>query len=172
MRRIALSVLFSLFAVIAVHGQSRREWLQFGDKAFDDKNYKLALSCYQHVITLTPGNDRDLVTPYECRPYVNPKKSVDTAAIKAAAQDSVLKNPNLVQGNDERTRWVTHRVAECYRLLHDYDNAELWYRQAIFLPDNRFPDTRFYYAEALMNMGKYEEAIKQFDQYSEPLDAS
>ncbi len=172
MRRIALSIFFSLFAILSVHGQSRHEWLQFGDKAFDDKNYKLALSCYQHVITLTPGNDRDLVTPYECRPYTNQKKLVDSSSVKAAAQDSSLKNPNLVQGSDERTRWVTHRVAECYRMLHDYDNAELWYRQAIFLPDTRFPDTRFYYGVSLMNNGKYEAAIKQFDAYSEPLEPS
>jgi outer membrane protein OmpA-like peptidoglycan-associated protein len=173
MRRIAQLILFSLFAFISVYGQSRREWLQFGDKAYDDKNYKLALACYQHVITLTPGSDRDLVTPYECRPYTPAKKMVDSAALKAAAVDSMtLKNPNLVQGNDSRTRWVTHRVADCYRLLHDYDNAELWYRQAIFLPDDRFPDTRFYYAVALMNNAKYDDAVKQFDQYSEPLDAS
>ncbi|HET6990917.1 MAG TPA: OmpA family protein, partial [Bacteroidia bacterium] len=52
------------------------------------------------------------------------------------------------------------------------NNAELWYRQALFLPDKRFPDVRFYYATALMNNAKYPEAIKQFDAYSEPLDPS
>src|ERR1041385_5417523 len=114
MRRIALSLFFSLFAFISIYGQSRREWLQFGDKAYDDKNYKLALSCYEHVLTFA-GGDRDLVTPYECRTFVPAKKLVDSVALKASAQDSAnLKNPNLVTGNDARTRWVVHRVAECY----------------------------------------------------------
>ncbi len=172
MRRIALT-LCCIIAVLAVNGQSRREWLEFGDKAFDEKNYKLALACYQHVVTLAPGNDRDLVTPYECRPFTPAKKLVDTGAVATAAQDTtMLANPNLVTGNDSRTRYVTHRIAECYRQMHDYDNAEIWYRQALFLPDKRFPDTRYWYAVTLMNNAKYEAAIKQFDMYAEPLDPS
>lgn len=173
MRRFALLIFCFVFSALSLHGQSRREWLDFGDKAFADKNYKLALACYQHVITLTPENDRDLVTPYECRPYVPPKKTVDTVAAKKAGTDSTgLTNPNLVKGNDARTRYVVNRVADCYRLMHDYENAELWYRQAMFMPDSRFPDTQYWYAVSLMNNGKYSAAASQFDKYSEPLDPS
>lgn len=173
MRRILLPVFFLLVSAVTAFGQSRREWVEFGDKAFDDKNYKLALACYEHVLTFADATDRDLVTPYECRPYKNPKKTIDTSALATAASDTVtLKNPNLVKGNDGRTRYVVNKVADCYRMLHEYNNAELWYRQALFLPDKRFPDTRYYYGVALMNNAKYEEAIKQFDQYSEPLDPS
>jgi outer membrane protein OmpA-like peptidoglycan-associated protein len=173
MRRFLLTVFCFTVAALSVHGQSRREWLEFGDKAYDDKNYKLALACYQHVITLTGGSDRDLVTPYECRPYTNPKKTVDTSSLAAAAADTTtLTNPNLVKGTDARTRYVANKVADCYRMLHDYENAELWYRQALFLPDKRFPDVRYYYGVSLMNNAKYEAAIKQFDIYSEPLDPS
>jgi OmpA-OmpF porin, OOP family len=173
MMRRFLFPLFILFAtVVSLQAQSRREWLDFGDKAYADQNYKLALACYQHVITLTPENDRDLVTPYECRPYVPAKKLVSDTSKSSAIKDTTLTNPNLVKGNDPRTRYVVHQVAACYRLMHDYENAELWYRQAMFLPDNRFPDTQFWYANTLMNNGKYQQAIIQFDQYSEPLDPS
>ncbi len=173
MRRILLSVLFLFIASLSVYGQSRREWLEFGDKAYDDKNYKLALSCYEHVITFADGSDRDLVTPYECRPYVNVKKVVDTSSLVAAAADTTsLKNPNLVKGNDPKTRYVVNKVADCYRLLHDYENAELWYRQSLFLPDKRFPDVRFYYGLALMNNAKYEAAVKQFDMYTDSVDVT
>jgi outer membrane protein OmpA-like peptidoglycan-associated protein/tetratricopeptide (TPR) repeat protein len=172
MRR-QLVTFFCLIIALSAYGQSRREWLEFGDKAYADKNYKLALACYQHTITLAAGSDRDLVTPYECRPYTNPKKVVDSAAVVAATTDTAaLTNPNLIKGTDARTRYVTNRVADCYRMLHDYQNAELWYRQALFLPDKRFPDVRYYYAVSLMNNAKYEQAIKQFEIYSEPLDAS
>ncbi len=173
MRRLLLTLFYFVVASISVYGQSRREWMDFGDKAFDNKDYKLALACYQHVITLTAGTDRDLVTPYECRPYTNPKKALDTSKVTTAIADTVeLKNPNLVKGDDERSRYVVNKVADCYRLLHDYTNAELWYRQALFMSDKRFPDVRFYYATALMNNAKYAEAIKQFDTYAEPLDPS
>ncbi|CAN5249083.1 OmpA family protein [soil metagenome] len=173
MRRLLLTVFCFTITAISVYGQSRREWLDFGDKAFDDKNYKLALTCYEHVITFADGGDRDLVTPYECRPYTNAKKIVDsTSLVTAAADTAALTNPNLVKGSDGRTRYVVNKVADCYRLLHDYNNAELWYRQSLFLPDKRFPDVRYYYAEALMNNAKYEAAIKQFDAYSTPLDPS
>jgi OOP family OmpA-OmpF porin len=172
MRRILLTIFCFVSAALSVYGQSRREWMEFGDKAFDNKDYKLALACYQHVVTFT-GNDRDLVTPYECRPYIPAKKSIDTTSLAKAAEDTLsLTNPNLVKGDDERTRYVVNKVADCYRLLHDYNNAELWYRQALFLPDKRFPDVRFYYACALENNSKYTEAIKQFDTYAEPLDAA
>lgn len=172
MRRIAILLSLLFFSAISLHGQSRREWLDFGDKAFAEKNYKLALACYQHVITMNANNDRDLVTPYECRPYVPAKKLVDTTAQKKAADSTGLTNPNLVKGDDARTRYVVHKIAACYHLLHDYDNAELWYRQAMFMPDQRFPDVEFWYAVALMNNGKYNDAAKHFDKYSEPLDPS
>lgn len=173
MRRFVLTICTSLFAVFSLSGQSRHEWLEFGDKAYDEGNYKLALACYQHVVTMTAGNDRDLVTPYECRPYTPPKKTVDTAAVIEAKQDtSKLTNPNMVKGHDSRTVYVTHRIADCYRLMHDYDNAELWYRQAMFLPDKRFADTPYWYAISLMNNGKYAEAAAQLDAYSASLDPS
>ncbi|CAN5870843.1 OmpA family protein [soil metagenome] len=173
MRRFLFTFFCFTVATLSVYGQSRREWIEFGDKAFDDKNYKLALACYQHSITLNGGSERDLVTPYECHPYTNPKKVVDSASVAVAAADtSSLTNPNLVKGADARTRYVANRAADCYRLLHDYENAELWYRQALFLPDKRFPDVRYYYAVSLMNNAKYESAIKQFEIYADPLDAA
>jgi OOP family OmpA-OmpF porin len=158
---------FAFFCAVNVSAQSRRDWMEFGDQAFLKKDYKLALTCYQHVVTFMPGSDRDLVTPYECRPYIPPKKTVDSAALSKASQkpDSAVNKLPPVQGNDPRTRYVTHRIAECYRLLHDYDNAELWYALAAQIPDERFPEVRYWYGIALMNNAKYDDASKQFETY-------
>lgn len=147
--------------------QSRREWMLSGDQAFAKSDYKLALVCYQHVVTFMPGSDRDLVTPYECRPYVPPRKTVDSAALQAATRkvDSSKAQLPPVQGNDPRTRYVTHRIADCYRLLHDYDNAELWYGLAVQLSDNRFPDVRYWYGLSLISNAKYADAAKQLETY-------
>lgn len=161
-----LSLLIVLFfAATSVFAQSRREWLEFGDQAYEQGNYKLALACYQHVVKLAPGSDRDLVTPYECRPYTPAKKMVDSVALKNAQNDTTKVNPDLVEGNDPKTLWVVHRIAECYRLMHDYDNAELWYAQAVAKPDKRFPDAVYYYGVTLQNNAKYHDAIVQFEAY-------
>lgn len=163
-KHISLLIVF-LFVAVSAISQSRREWLEFGDKAYADGNYKLALACYQHVVKLVPGSDRDLVTPYECRPYTPPKKMVDSVALKNALNDTTKVNPSLVEGNDAKTVYVVHRIAECYRLLHDYDNAELWYAQAVAKPDSRFPDAGYYYGTTLQSNAKYPEAIAQYEAY-------
>jgi outer membrane protein OmpA-like peptidoglycan-associated protein/tetratricopeptide (TPR) repeat protein len=167
MRKQLSVLLVLLFVATSVFAQTRREWLEFGDQAYDQSNYKLALSCYQHAVKLAPGNDRDLLTPYECRPYTPPKKVADSVAVQNALKDTTKVNPTLVEGDDPKTRWVVHRIAECYRLLHDYDNAELWYTQAVAKPDDRFPDAVYYYGVSLQNNAKYSEAITQYETYQQ-----
>lgn len=171
MRKQLSILIVLLFAATTVFAQSRREWQEFGDQAFELGNYKLALACYQHAVKLVPGSDRDLVTPYECRPYTPPKKVVDSVALKNALNDTTKVNPNMVEGSDPKTVWVVHRIAECYRLLHDYDNAELWYAQAVAKPDKRFPDAVYYYGVTLQNNAKYAEAIVQYEAYQHGKDA-
>lgn len=144
--------------------------MEFGDNAYNLGNYKLALACYQHAVKLVPGSDRDLVTPYECRPYTPPKKTVDSVALNNAMNDTLKVNPNMIEGNDAKTVYVVHRIAECYRLLHDYDNAELWYAQAVAKPDKRFPDAVYYYGITLQNNAKYDAAIVQYEKYQEGKD--
>lgn len=165
MRKHLTLLIVLLFSVLSLQAQSRREWIDFGDKAFEEGNYKLALACYQHAVKLAPGSDRDLVTPYECRPYTPPKKTVDSVALKNALNDTSKVTPSLVEGNDPKTVYTIHRIAECYRLLHDYDNAELWYAQAVAKPDKRFPDAVYWYGVTLQNNAKYAEAIVQYEAY-------
>ncbi len=165
MRKFSSLIVVLVLATTSLFSQSRREWLEFADNAYDNGDYKLALSCYQHVVQIAPGSDRDLVTPYECRPYTPPKKTVDSVALKNAQVDTTKVTPVLVEGNDSRTIYTIHRIAECYRLLHDYDNAELWYTQAVAKPDKRFPDAQYWYGVALQNNSKYPEAIVQYEAY-------
>lgn len=170
MRKQLSILIVLLFAATTVFAQSRREWQEFGDQAYALGNYKLALACYQHAVKLAPGSDRDLVTPYDCRPYTPPKKMVDSVALQNVQNDTTKVNPDMVEGNDPKTRWVIHRIAECYRLLHDYDNAELWYAQAVAKPDQRFPDAVYYYGVTLQNNARYPEAIVQYEAFQQGKD--
>lgn len=53
---------------------------------------------------------------------------------------------------------VTERLANCYRLTKDYENAEIWYANLGKIKKNLNTNDLKYYAEALANNGKYEEA--------------
>ncbi|MGL4599558.1 MAG: hypothetical protein ACRCYO_18685, partial [Bacteroidia bacterium] len=61
------SCFFFLLLVLTTQAQSRRQWLELGDQAYNQANYKLALSCYMHVIQNSTSGDRDVPIPYECR---------------------------------------------------------------------------------------------------------
>lgn len=61
---------------------------------------------------------------------------------------------------------IIFKTANCYRTINEHKQAETWYRKAIRV---KYPDplVHLYYAEAMKQQGKYEEAIVEFNQYSE-----
>lgn len=58
------------------------------------------------------------------------------------------------------------RIAECYRLMGDARQAEIWYSKAI-MRDAPDPKVFFYYAEMLKMGEKYDEAIEQYQKHKE-----
>lgn len=165
-KQFALTGLFVLFLFCSLSAQSRREWLDFGDQAFEKKNYMLAVTCYKHVIDMAPGSDRDAMLPYELKPWTPPAKKSkkdSTATAKDTAKTATAKV-------DARTQYVTHKLADCYRLLNDYDNAEAWYAKAVAMPSDEFPDAVFWYGVILKYNAKYPEALQQFELYTANVD--
>lgn len=68
----------------------------------------------------------------------------------------------------QKTLHAAQQLADCYRLMHDYKNAESWYAIAIALPEARLanrPENILRYAEALQNNSKYTEAKVQYLSY-------
>lgn len=59
----------------------------------------------------------------------------------------------------------TMRLAECYRLTHDYPNAAKWYDKVILI-SNHPPISYFYYGHALLQTGDLENAKEMFSEYS------
>ncbi len=58
------------------------------------------------------------------------------------------------------------KLADCYRQTGNSVKAELWYAQVVKLRE-ALPIHKFYYAEALMENGKYPEAKRMFASYLE-----
>ena len=57
------------------------------------------------------------------------------------------------------------KLADCYRLTNDFDQAELWYSRAVKL-DEVDPVTYFHYGQVLRTNEKYDLAASQFYKYS------
>jgi hypothetical protein len=66
----------------------------------------------------------------------------------------------------EKTKIVaTQKLADCYRILHDYRNAEMQYAQVIKNGGN-LPIHHLYYGQMLFNNGHVNSAKEQFDLFS------
>ena len=67
----------------------------------------------------------------------------------------------LGQYEKHKSNDLVLKIADCYRHIQNYREAEKWYEMALSLPKVS-SDTRFYYAEVLQNNEKYLKAIKQY----------
>jgi outer membrane protein OmpA-like peptidoglycan-associated protein/tetratricopeptide (TPR) repeat protein len=65
----------------------------------------------------------------------------------------------------KKSKHAIERLAECYRLTHNYKQAESWYGKLSEMP-GADPESVFYYAEALRNNSKYAEARQQYLTYA------
>jgi outer membrane protein OmpA-like peptidoglycan-associated protein/tetratricopeptide (TPR) repeat protein len=61
---------------------------------------------------------------------------------------------------------AVERVADCYRLMNDYENAEVWYQKAVAYPEAQVID-HYYYAEMLLRNKKFKEARDEYKIYYE-----
>lgn len=61
---------------------------------------------------------------------------------------------------------IIFKTADCYRKVDEHKQAEIWYKKAIRV---KYPEpiVHLYYADAMKNQGKYEEAIVEYNTYAE-----
>ena len=76
----------------------------------------------------------------------------------AKAYEKVIKK-------DATNLHAKQKIADCYRLLNNSQMAEIWYGQLI-ATEGSDPIDKFYYAQALRNNGKYDEAKAYYEEYS------
>lgn len=134
---------------LTLQAQSRKELVELGDNAYKKGNYGSAVYFFRKLFFGSTGKD-DLTYPYEVVTYSGQKKKNDNKDINTA---------------DEQEIYALNRLAESYRMLRDYGNAEKFYARAVQNKSDQFPDAKYYYGLVLMNNGKYAEATQQFDEY-------
>ncbi|MGZ3767751.1 MAG: OmpA family protein, partial [Mucilaginibacter sp.] len=67
-------------------------------------------------------------------------------------------------GKNGSRYYAVERVADCYRLMNDYEKAELWYQKAVAFAEAAAID-HYYYAEVLLRNKKFTEAREQYKIY-------
>jgi len=101
----------------------------------------------------------------------NPAKSADEAFGKqqySLAIDKYKKAFTKVKKNKEEKNRITAQLAVCYRLTENYKRAEASYKRLVLSGwDKRNPEVLLHYADMLKINGKYDEAIEQYNAYSE-----
>jgi outer membrane protein OmpA-like peptidoglycan-associated protein len=70
---------------------------------------------------------------------------------------------------DNPDKIVVERVADCYRLMNNYNQAEQWYARAVNYKGMRPADT-YFYAEALLRNRKFDKAKEQYKLYFAKVD--
>jgi outer membrane protein OmpA-like peptidoglycan-associated protein len=154
MKRV-LVLLLATFFTASSFAQSKREWAAYGDAAFKIEDYKSAVTYYLKAIDRSTSVD--ITRPYETRPYFPPpKKNKDSASV---AKDS-LKNIT----SDPLDQYITHQIAESYRLNRDYQNAVVWYKRSVDNKPDQYPLERYWLGDALMKIQNYPAASFQFEQ--------
>jgi outer membrane protein OmpA-like peptidoglycan-associated protein/tetratricopeptide (TPR) repeat protein len=139
--------------------QTRNDIIEQGDNAYKNENYASAAYFYKKVID-KKGISSGLVHPYEARSWVAPPKKNKSDSLKIEKEDTSAYADVAV---------VLHKLANAYRMNHDYEKAEKWYEIAMKYPidevDEELQSSRLWYGEALMKNEKYEEALVQFDEF-------
>lgn len=72
----------------------------------------------------------------------------------------------LASKNNKHAAYAMHRLGDSYRLTGNFEEAALWYSNAIAI-DTTCPELYFNYGQSLRSIGKYEEAAGIFRQYAQ-----
>jgi OOP family OmpA-OmpF porin len=137
-----------VFVSITAFGQSKEVWLATADDFYEAADYASALKYYELVLNDTSATESN-VLPYE----------VTITNQKLKKKDVVLDSTKTVSRFD----YVSHQVAMCFHQTADYHHSESQFK--LTMEAGGYPDDAFFYADALVNLGKYEDAVTVLETY-------
>lgn len=168
-----ITLFFFLGLFVASVAQTKREWMNYADIAFNKGDYNNAVTYYLKVVNKeTPF---DITHPYVIKPYVKGVTQDKTTKslrifkkqlLPEQTQDSVTlikDTTQLIEFANYYYKYAVHQIASCYRFNHDYKNAETWYQQSLQINLAEYPFDCYGYGDALMKNKKYPAANLQFE---------
>ncbi|NIG55475.1 OmpA family protein [Chitinophaga sp. Cy-1792] len=132
---------------ITAQAQLAYNYLRAADDYYKKNDYNSAATYYEKYLSVKGK----AIRKESYKPYV----AVSATAVKPAA--------NKVSNEQE----ATFRLAESYRLLHNYERATPYYASVMETSLESYPLSAYYYAVSLRALGKYELAGQVFRQFLE-----
>lgn len=154
-KRIAL-VFVLVFVSSTVMSQSNKKLEEMGDESMVKGKYASSVYFYSQVLNRLIGNPDLYYNAYEIIAFYKAPKKKDTI--------QGLRPP---EKPTEKQKVLIHKLAESYRLVKDYENAEVWLEAANKYPSEDFKDAQYHYGVSLMQNGKLDEAEQEFNAYLE-----
>ena len=101
--------------------------------------------------------------------WAQPTKKADEQFDKAAYYEATklyIKAEPVTKSLDEKAR-IFFRLGECYRLVADPQQSLQWYEKAIVAQYYKInPDVYYGYGMSLLELGRWDDAVTQFNKYS------
>lgn len=130
------------------NSQSKKVWIYNADNFYAQEDYFNALTYYKKALNDSVGMGT-MVFPYEIE-VTNQKLPKKGIAIDSTQQVSLED-------------YVDHQIAMCYQKTYDYNHAADYFAKTS--KKGSYTNDQFYYANALMNVKKYDQAISEFETY-------
>lgn len=127
---------------MTVHGQFVYDYLNAANKYFEKGDYYSAAQYYEKYFNTGKTGGRQEFSPY----------TPQTVSAKTTAKPT----------NQEVGIW---RIAESYRMLNYPAKAEPYYRQALEIGADKFPQAAYYLGTMLRALERYEEAEATFKNF-------
>jgi OOP family OmpA-OmpF porin len=128
--------------------QSKMVWLFQADYYYEKNNFPSALRLYKMVLDDSLGLSTRVI-PYE-----------------AVVSNQKLKEPKE-QNDSVKTvtieDYTHHQIAMCYRKSHDYERALSHFEESA--GRDAYPEDYYYVANSLMNLGRYDDAVKAYEKF-------
>jgi outer membrane protein OmpA-like peptidoglycan-associated protein/tetratricopeptide (TPR) repeat protein len=137
------AVLFSMVTISKA--QVAYNYLRAADYYYKNAEYSSAAPYYEKYL----AGSRAIVSNAAYRPY-NTQPSAKKSMVAVSSEQQAI-----------------YKLAESYRLLHDYSKAVPWYAEAMEFDKAAFPLAPYHYAVALRALGRHELAEKAFTYFLE-----
>ncbi|SDG04621.1 OmpA family protein [Chitinophaga filiformis] len=135
-----------LFSVVTISkAQVAYNYLRAADYYYKNAEYSSAAPYYEKYLAGT----RTIVSNAAYRPY-NTQPSTKKSMVGVSSEQQAI-----------------YKLAESYRLLHNYSKAVPWYAEAMEFDKATFPLAPYHYAVALRALGRHELAEKAFTYFLE-----
>ncbi|MBA3665980.1 MAG: tetratricopeptide repeat protein, partial [Bacteroidetes bacterium] len=102
---------------------------------------------------------------FTCTFFFSQIKKGDQFAAKANYIKAIDKYKKAAKQSSPYKQEAYLKLADCYKKINDYQNAELYYKNALAINFNVPADVFYNYGQVLKTNNKYTEAVDQYNNY-------